>query len=167
MYITSTNKFHAAMAKKYKVVDPFDTGTSKRVLVTDWSKCAFCQEDSSEVLHCPAESRRNTSGAGYKTISDLLVGFSTIGCLPRTMDLSHLDVVRELRQQCSSTKPNGMIRVDFSITKPNYSLWRKGRDPQKTCQMPLQSLHAKVRERQVFPFKHASFLSNLHHLEDP
>ena len=91
MYITSTNKFQAAMAKKYKVMDPLHTGTSKRVLVTDWSMCAFCQEDSSEVLHCPAESRQNTSGAGYRTISDLLVGFSTIGCLPRTMDLSRLD----------------------------------------------------------------------------
>ena len=41
--------------------------------------------------HCPAEFRQNTLGAGYKTISDLLVGFSSIGCLPRTMDLSHLD----------------------------------------------------------------------------
>ena len=79
------------MAKKYKAVDPLHTGTSKRLLVTDWSKCAFCQEGSSEVLHCPAESRQNTSGAGYKRISDLLVGFSTTGCLPRTMDLSHLD----------------------------------------------------------------------------
>ena len=79
------------MAKRYKLVDPLQSGTSERVLVTDWSKCAFCQEDTSEVLHCPAESWWNTLGAGYKTISDLLVGFSRIGCLPRTMDLSRLD----------------------------------------------------------------------------
>ena len=79
------------MAKRYKVVDPLQSGTSKHVLLTDWSKCVFCQEDLSEVLHCPAESRRNTLGAGYKTISDLLVGFSRIGCLSKTIDLSRLD----------------------------------------------------------------------------
>ncbi len=51
----------------------------------------FCQEDLSEKLHCPAESRRNTMGAGYKTTSDLLMDFSRTGCLPKTMDLSRLD----------------------------------------------------------------------------
>ena len=58
---------------------------------TDWSKCFLWQEDSTEVLHCPAESSRGTQGAGYSTIADLLKGFSAIGCLPKTVNLPWLD----------------------------------------------------------------------------
>ena len=59
------------MAKSYKEVDPLQFGTSQQALLTDWSKYIFCQEDLSEALHSPAESRHNTPGAGYKTITDL------------------------------------------------------------------------------------------------
>lgn len=80
------------MAKIYKVVDPLRyPQASAQVVVTDWSKCFLCQEDSTEVLQCPAESRRGTQGAGYSTIADLLMGFSAIGCLPKTLNLSRLD----------------------------------------------------------------------------
>ncbi len=76
------------MAKMYKVVDPSGISVSS---VTDWSKCFLSQEDSTEALRCPAESCRGTQGAGYSTIADLLKGFSAIGCLPKTLDLSQLD----------------------------------------------------------------------------
>ena len=79
------------MTKRFKVVDPLQSGTSRQALLIDWSKCIFCQEDISEALHCPAESRRNTLGAGYKTITDLLTSFRSIGSLPKALDLSRLD----------------------------------------------------------------------------
>ena len=79
------------MAKVYKVADPLLPGTSTQGLETEWSKCILCQEDTSEVLHCPAESKRGTQGAGYKTIDVLLEGFDKIGCLPSSMNISRLD----------------------------------------------------------------------------
>ena len=79
------------MAKRYKVVDPLQSGISQQALLTDLSKCIFCQENLSEALHCPAESVHNTLGAGYKTITDLLTSFRRIGCLPKTLYLTRLD----------------------------------------------------------------------------
>ena len=91
------------------MLEPLQSGTSKHVILTDWSKFVFSKEDLSEVLHCPAESRCNTLGAGYKMISDFLVGFSRIGCFLKTIDLSHLDDGDGMRQHFSSIKPSGMI----------------------------------------------------------
>ena len=51
----------------------------------------MCQENTTESLHCPDESKRNSQGAGYKTIAVLLESFSTAGYLPRTMTLSRLN----------------------------------------------------------------------------
>ena len=79
------------MAKMYKVVDPLRPKPSTQGLTTDWNKCALCQEDSTEVLQCLAESRRDTQGVGYSTVADLLQSFGIIGCLPNTMNLSRLD----------------------------------------------------------------------------
>ena len=52
------------MAKIHKIVDPLGSQTSAQTVVTDWSKCFLCQEDTTEVLQCPAESRRGRQGAG-------------------------------------------------------------------------------------------------------
>ena len=53
--------------------------------------CVLCQENTSEVLHCPAESKRNTQGAGYKKLPIYLRVFSIAGCLPRIINLPRLD----------------------------------------------------------------------------
>ena len=79
------------MAKVYKIVDPSQPGTSKQHPETDWTKYVLCQEESSEVLRCPAQSKCITQGSGYKTITELLVGFERIGCLPSSINLSRLD----------------------------------------------------------------------------
>ena len=79
------------MAKIHKIVDPLGSQTSAQTVVTDWSKCFLCQEDTTEVLQCPAESRRGRQGTGYSTITDLLEGFSVIDSLPKTLNLSRLD----------------------------------------------------------------------------
>lgn len=107
------------MAKMYKVMDPLQPGTSTQCLTTD----------TSEVLHCPAESKRDMHGAGYKTIADHLVGFSKISCLPRTMNLLCFDDGEGIEATMCCIKPSGTTHVDSNITKPNYSTQRRGRDP--------------------------------------
>ena len=98
------------MAKIHKLVDPLQSGTSQQALLTDWSKCIFCQEDLSEALHCPPESRHNTLGTGYKTITDL------VACLNHL--IYHIRItVMELRQHFSSTMLSGMMNVEFNIIK--------------------------------------------------
>jgi hypothetical protein len=51
--------FQVTMAKMLKLVDPLQPETSTHSLTTDCNKCALCQEDTTEVLLCPAESRRD------------------------------------------------------------------------------------------------------------
>ena len=50
------------MAKVYKIVDPSQPGTSKQHPETDWTKYVLCQEESLEVLRCPAQSKCITQG---------------------------------------------------------------------------------------------------------
>ncbi len=105
------------MAKRYKVVNPLQSGTSTEFL-TDWNKCIFCQEDLSEKLHCPAESRRNTMGAGTRQLLTFLwISVGLVACLKRW--ICHvLMMVMELKLHLYSIKPSGMIHADLSIIKP-------------------------------------------------
>lgn len=77
------------MAKLFKVVDPNEPGMTD-TLTTDWNKCVLCQEDTDQILKCPANSH-GRDGAGYKTIAELLVAFDKISSLPKTLQLSRLD----------------------------------------------------------------------------
>ena len=109
------------MAKIYKIVaGPLQPSTPAHHEQTDWSKCILCQENTPESLHCQDESKRNTQGAGYKTIAGLLEGFSSASCLPRTITLSRLDddegVEATLRKHRT-----GMILAGFNIKKQNCS----------------------------------------------
>ena len=81
------------MAKVYKIMDGRVTSSEKvkENIQTDWNKCILCQEDTTEILWCPAESTCDQKGAGYATMADLLQGFCDIGCLPKSLDLSRLD----------------------------------------------------------------------------
>ena len=89
------------MDKQHKVVGPEQLQSSQLYLTTDWSKCALCQEHTSEVLRCPADSKRDSQGAGYMTMAGLLEGFDKIGCLPRKMNLARF----EKDQRKSRQKP--------------------------------------------------------------
>nr|CAD7429261.1 unnamed protein product [Timema monikensis] len=60
---------------------------------------------SSEVLRCPAETKRDTKEAGYKTMAEVLVGFSSVGCLPMTL-LSHLDEGEGIEATLCPVTPN-------------------------------------------------------------
>ena len=122
------------MAKIYKIVaGPLQPSTPAHHEQTDWSKCILCQENTPESLHCPDESKRNTQGAGYKTIAGLLgltyllEGFSSAGCLPRTITLSRLDdgegVEATLRKH--RAKWHDSCRFQYNKTKLQQAEKRK------------------------------------------
>lgn len=52
---------------------------------THWEKCIVCQQITGEVLKCPADSKRSIDGAGYKTLTENLLAFKKIDCLPSNM----------------------------------------------------------------------------------
>ena len=47
--------------------------------VVDWLKCIICQKETAEKTQCPANSKRNDSGAGYLTIEHDLTLFHEAG----------------------------------------------------------------------------------------
>ena len=79
------------MAKPFKVMEMHVGTPTSHEKVMDWKKCILCQKHSTEALKCPAETKRETEGAGYKTLANNLLGFKEIGCLPPTIPLSCLD----------------------------------------------------------------------------
>ena len=115
------------MAKVYKIVDPLRPKPSTQGLTTDWNKCALCQEDKTEVLQCPAESRRDTQGVGYSTVADLLESFNTIGCLPNTLNLSRLDDGEGIEATLKQHKArwHGSCRLQYNKTQLRRAEKRK------------------------------------------
>ncbi|CAC5423002.1 unnamed protein product [Mytilus coruscus] len=57
----------------------------------DWNLCLICQNSTEEQLQCPADSKRSNVGAGYISLSENLVRFNEIGCLPDSINLTILD----------------------------------------------------------------------------
>jgi len=55
----------------------------------DWSKCIFCQENTSEKRECPANSKQSNREAGYITLQKELESFYETGELQ--LDLAKLD----------------------------------------------------------------------------
>ena len=53
---------------------------------TEWTLCALCQELSEELseepLQCPADSKCQDIGVGYKTLAGNLEKFANLGCMP-------------------------------------------------------------------------------------
>ena len=81
------NCHNILMAKVYKVVD--QPGTSNVLcLTTNWNKCVLCQEDTPEVLRCPASSKRDAEGRGLVTrlsLTILRVSTRLVVCLGQSI----------------------------------------------------------------------------------
>ena len=75
------------MDKLYKVVYSDELQPSGST--TNWNLCVLCQEETTEILKSPANSARDTEGAGYKTLAENLKAFNEIDCLPQTLKLSN------------------------------------------------------------------------------
>ena len=91
---------------------------------TDWTKCVICQKDNpSDSLLCPANKN---DGAGYKTLTENLLSFSNLGCLP--FDIVRLDegggVVESLRQK--KARVHKECKLNFSKSRLKRAGKRKG-----------------------------------------
>ena len=89
------------------------------------------------MLHCPAESRRVTHGADYKTIYEVIVCFEWIGCLPTSINLSRLNDVNGVEGTLQRHKARGTTHVGSSTTEQNYSVQRSVRHPPKMLLLTL------------------------------
>jgi len=55
----------------------------------DWDKCIFCQQSSkSSKTTCPAQSKRNDIGCGYKSLAETVEGYMQLGQLSLDINLS-------------------------------------------------------------------------------
>jgi len=56
--------------KRFKLID----GTPAHAAAFDWDACIFCQvSDKSELLQCPALSKRTDAGVGYIGLSPAIL----------------------------------------------------------------------------------------------
>ena len=108
------------MAKAYKIVGSLHPGTSDIKCATmDWNLCVLCQVDTYESLSCPADSKRDKKGSGYKTTAENLLAFEKLDWLPRTISLSRLDKGEgiEASFQNHKAKWHDSCRLKFNKTE--------------------------------------------------
>ena len=116
------------MSKSYKVVDTNLTSTSGRQsLDVDWTQCVLCQQDTEETLICPGFSRKQATGAGYKTLADSLLAFDRIDRLPKTINLSSLDEGEGIESsfRCHNASWHDTCRLQYNKTKLQRAEKRK------------------------------------------
>ena len=96
---------------------------------TDWNKCLLCQEVTSEILQCPAESKCLDVGAGkgYSTLSLNITCFSELDELPMPIDLRRLDEGNDVEATLRKNKAkwHKFCHSKFNITKLKRAEKRK------------------------------------------
>ena len=81
------------MSKRFRLAPSERTSpsTSPHLITTDWSLCLICQEDKTETLTKPDQSKRKDIGSGYSSLAENLIKFSELGELPGSFHLERLD----------------------------------------------------------------------------
>ena len=117
-------------------------------LTTNWDLCVLCQEETVELLKCPANSARGTEGAGYKTLAENLEAFDRISCLPGTLKLSRLDEGQgiEATFRLHKAKWHDSCRLQFNKTKLQRA--EKKKMPDKHDPEPPRKFTCLSREHQ-------------------
>ena len=147
------------MSKVYKVVDPSEPGTSDiQCSPIDWNKCVLCQTNTSESPSCPADSKHDTKGTGYKTTPENLLAFEKLGCLPRTINLSRLnggDGI-EANFQHHKAKWHDTYRLKFNKTKLQRAEKRKA-SPEDSLSSDVHTKFTRRGREEVPPAVHCCF----------
>ncbi len=116
------------MKKVCRIANPQQPSSSSAVTEkdTDWDKCVVCQQITSEVLKCPASSKRSLDGAGYKNLADNLLAFKKIDCLPSNM-FSWLKDDQDIEEILRSHKGkwHDSCRLQYNKTKLQRAAKRK------------------------------------------
>jgi hypothetical protein len=112
----------STMSKSHQLMDCQHPGPSRESVVkTDWNRCILCQEVTSEILQCPAESKRHDVGIGqgYSTLSSNIVRFSELCELPMPIDLGRLDEGSGMEGTLLEHKAkwHKSCRTKFNVTK--------------------------------------------------
>ncbi len=92
-WILQDVRIMAGRKRKFELVNAperFDTDSRPTITKTDWERCLICQSESSEKLVCPANSTRKDKHAGYQSLVDDILRYSTIGQMPCNLDTSRL-----------------------------------------------------------------------------
>ena len=73
-----------------------------------WDKCILCVDDSTELLQCPAESKRQDVGAGYKTLASNISKFQDLAYMPLPLN----EVLKEANdiEHCPITHKSKMAQ---------------------------------------------------------
>lgn len=81
------------MSKRFRLAHAERTSpsTSPHLTTTDWRLCLICQEDKTETLTKPDQSKRKDIGSGYSSLAENLIKFSELGELPGSFHLERLD----------------------------------------------------------------------------
>ena len=113
-------------------------GTSNVLcLTTNWNKCVLCQEDTPEVLRCPASSKRDAEGRGLVTrlsLTILRVSTRLVVCLRQSIYQGYM-MVLALRQtfRLHQAKCHDSCRLQFNKTKLERTEKRKSRIEDNTA----------------------------------
>ncbi|KAK4289343.1 hypothetical protein Pmani_037682 [Petrolisthes manimaculis] len=68
------------MSKSFRLanVEQTSPSTSLHLTTIDWKLCLICQEDKTETLTKPDQSKRKDIGSGYSSLAETLVIFSKV-----------------------------------------------------------------------------------------
>ena len=104
----------------------------------DWSKCLFCQKDTSKKLVCPADYSDRLKGAGYKTIAEALQAFNDLGCLLEGVKASLAwTMVMDWSKHSLAGEQNSTQHTVSDSTKMKFKVLLNGRCMQM-MKLPLQ-----------------------------
>ena len=115
------------MSKQCKLVDVSKSTASRPQTPINWELCVLCQGETAELLQCPAVSKRQHSGAGYRSLANNLMEFSELGELAQHVDLTRLDEGEGIIAALIShrAKWHKSCRLKYNNTKLQRVLKRK------------------------------------------
>lgn len=122
------------MDKVYRIANPQQPSTAIAAEKgTDWNKCVICQQITGEVLKCPGDSKRSTDGVGYKNLTDNLLAFKKMDCLPTSM-FSWLKEGQDIEETLRSHKAkwHDSCRLQYNKTKLERAAKRKASPAEST-----------------------------------
>ena len=93
----------------------------------DWRYCIICQKPTIEHLQCPASSKRNDSGVGYRSFANNIKEFNSLGMLPTDINIDLFDEGKGIEQTLVNHKAlwHKYCRDRLSNTKLNRAKKRK------------------------------------------
>ena len=123
----------------------------------NWEICCLCQDqNNTDPLQCPGDSKRSDRGAGYKSLSACLAVFQNLGALPSYICMSTLDEGEgvELTLNTRNAKWHKSCRDKFNNTKLNRALKRKSKclDDQGQCSSDISHVNQTEETRSVLRY---------------